>query len=385
VQLRLISDVPLGAFLSGGIDSSAVVAMMSKHHSAVKTLSIGFGGQIGAYDDERKYARLISRRYETDHREYEIHANECNSALIEKIIQAFDEPFADHGAIPMYFVCKMARENMTVALSGLGGDELFAGYRRQYGFYLGELYNAAPALLRERLLPWMVEKIPESKGGANTVNLIKRFVRGGKLTAEKRYLTYVDLLSGHSQAELFTDSAWMKSRDQHYQEEFYSFFRSDNAADSMNKVYYTDIKTYLPDDILALTDRISMMHSLEVRVPFLDHKLVEFCATIPPRLKMKHFRQKYLLKKAVSNLLPKEVLTHRKQGFVAPMNIWLNHQLKEYVHAVLLEQKSDFFNREAVAGVLKQHYNGEQLNTSLIWSLLVFTLWHKNARGVRVQ
>jgi asparagine synthase (glutamine-hydrolysing) len=389
VKIHLVSDVPVGAFLSGGIDSSSVVAMMAKYHQSVSTLSIGFGGAIGAYDDERKYARMVSKRYRTSHREYEVSADLCDAQLLESIVEAFDEPFADHGVIPTYFVCKMAKQNMTVCLSGLGGDELFAGYSRYYGFALSEVYQYLPGSLKRNILPWIVEKLPESKGGKTTVNRLKRFVRGGGYSPDRRYLTFLDLLSGYSKNGLFSPDVLQLTKKQHFDEDFLSYFRSNNASDSLNKVFYTDIKTYLPDDILALTDRVSMMHSLEVRVPFLDHKLVEFCATIPSKMKMKYLRPKYLLKKAVSPLLPKDILRHKKQGFVGPMSVWLNYQLKDYIYDTLFQKSTSasFFQRNAISDILTHHFNGEQLNTSLIWSLLVFNIWHtkymENSKIVR--
>jgi len=379
VRMRMMSDVPLGAFLSGGIDSSAVVAMMSRYNGSVETLSIGFGGDIGAYDDERKYARSVSEKYRTIHREYEIKPSDFDSSLIEKIVRAFDEPFADHGVIPNYFVCKMAKENMTVALSGLGGDENFSGYPRYLGFYLGELYNKfIPEILRAKIFPRIVESLPESRGGEVTINWIKRFIRSGGLPDAERYLNYVNLLSSYPSNTLFSKDVRKIIENQNYSLDYLSKYHTENAQISMDKVYYTDIKTYLPDDILALTDRISMLHSLEVRVPFLDHRLMEFCATIPHQLKMKYFQPKYFLKQATSHLLPKEVIKHKKQGFVAPMSLWLNNELRDYAHDVLLSKPKapEFFDNKAIAEVLRQHFNGEQLNTSKIWALLIFKIWY---------
>ncbi|MFA5073583.1 MAG: asparagine synthase (glutamine-hydrolyzing) [Nitrospirota bacterium] len=376
VKMHMVSDVPIGAFLSGGVDSSSVVAMMSRHHPSVETLSIGFGGNIGAYGDERDYARAVSRRFGTRHREYEVHAEQCDGDLIEKIVTAFDEPFADHGTIPNYFVCQLARENMTVALSGLGGDELFSGYPRHLGFALSEFYSRFPVSVR-KALPWFIEKLPESRGGEVRVNWLKRFVRAGWMEPEKRYLTYFNVLGGYSPQDLFSAEVLHELKENSCEEEFYMYYRSENASDPRDKVAYTDIKTYLPDDILTLTDRVSMMHSLEVRVPFLDHTLVEFCATIPQALKMKYFRPKYMLKKAMHGVLPDHVLNHKKQGFVSPMNVWLGTSLRGYVQETLRHQKLGFFRPEAITHIVDQHHSGKQLNTSLIWALLMFTLWHK--------
>lgn len=379
VKLRLISDVPLGAFLSGGIDSSSVVALMSRYHNRVKTLSIGFGGQIGSYDDERKYARLVSERYATDFLEYEVSPNFKEGHLIEDIVRAFDEPFADHGAIPTYFVCKLARQSMTVALSGLGGDELFSGYPRYLGFHFGEVYRRLPRVLREGMIPWITEKIPERGEGTGSVNHIKRFVRGGRLIGPERYLSYISLLSRFSMGDVFSPEFIEHLDGNLYRDEYFSLLNSQNANNALDRVYYTDHKVYLPDDILTLTDRVSMMHSLEVRVPFCDHLLVELCATIPRRLKMKVLKQKYLLKKTMAAFLPAEVLKHRKQGFVGPMGMWIKNELKDYIHDMLLDSSGaeHFFNKATIQRLLDEHYEGRQLHTSLIWAVFVFKIWHK--------
>ena len=194
VQIRLVSEVPLGAFLSGGIDSSTVVALMSRvNDSPVKTFTIGFGGEIGGYLDERRYARQVSARYQTDHREYEVVPNP--EGLVEKIVRAFDEPFADDSAIPSYYVCKMAREKVTVALSGLGGDEAFAGYERYLGFKMRQIYQRIPFFFRERFIRRVVEHLPERRDGHYSINHMKRFVRWASLGPDHAYLGYISKMN----------------------------------------------------------------------------------------------------------------------------------------------------------------------------------------------
>jgi asparagine synthase (glutamine-hydrolysing) len=378
VKLRLISDVPLGGFLSGGVDSSSVVAFMSRHHNRVKTLSIGFGGEVGCYDDERKYARLVGERYGTEALEYEVAPDFKDGRLIEEIVRAFDEPFADHGAIPTYFVCKLARESMTVALSGLGGDEMFSGYPRYLGFHLGQSYSRLPSALR-KLIPWFIEKVPERGEGTGSVNQIKRFFRGGSLPGPERYLGYISLLSRYAKDELFSPGVTALFDEDPYEREYLSLLNSSNSDSPLDRVYSTDCKVYLPDDILALTDRVSMMHSLEVRVPFCDHILVELCATIPYKLKMKGMKQKYLLKKAMAPFLPREVLEHRKQGFVGPMGMWIKNELKEYICDTVIgsSPKDGLFNQRTIARILDEHFGGKQLNTALIWAVFIFKVWHR--------
>jgi len=381
VKIRLMSEVPLGAFLSGGIDSSTVVALMSLASTTpVNTFCMGFGGDVGGYLDERKYAREVAERYHTKHREFEVQPEA--GGLVETIVRAFDEPFADDSAIPSYFVCKIARENVTVALSGLGGDEVFSGYERHLGFALSSKYSALPAFFREGLIRPLVERLPERADGHYTINHMKRFVRGAGLAPDERYFGFIRKLNPGLQSTFFNDQERFAGRFDDCRELILKHFNSPNVegrADSLNRVLYCDLKTYLPEDILAVTDRLSMHHALEVRVPFLDHKFLEFCAGIPPEMKLKGLAKKHLLKKAVAKYLPNEVITHRKQGFVGPMTRWLKNDLKSFVIDTLAEsnlRKHDLINVGVVRRVLDEHFSGKEIHDTLIWSLVVFQTWH---------
>jgi asparagine synthase (glutamine-hydrolysing) len=380
VKIRLISEVPLGAFLSGGIDSSTVLALMSRaSESPAKTFSIGFGGDIGGYLDERKYAKLVAERYGADHEEYEVLPSP--EGLVEKIVRAFDEPFADDSAIPSFFICKIARENVTVALSGLGGDEDFAGYERYLGFRLSQEYKKVPSFFREGLIRGFVENLHERSDGHYTINHMKRFVRSCSLQPDLTYLGYVSKMNSNIKSSFFSDPERFEKHFQSCRDLVLSYFNSSdisNGSDSLNRAFYCDIKTYLPEDILAVTDRMSMYHALEVRVPFLDHKFMEFCATIPPEMKMKWFRKKYLLKKAVRNLLPGPVIHHRKQGFASPMAQWLKTDLKPYVLETLSEnnlKKHGYLNLKTVQTVFEEHLSGKEIHDTLIWSMVIFQTW----------
>ena len=318
VKLRLISDVPLGAFLSGGIDSGTIVALMSRFTTEpVRTFTVGFGGNIGGYLDERQYATQVASKYDTFHSEYEAFPNfQC---IVEDIIKAFDEPFADHSTIPTYYISKAARESVKVALSGLGGDELFGGYERYLGLKLSNLYNLLPKMVREKIIKEVIEKLPERADGHYTVNHIKRFIRSASLPHGVRYYKFSTVLGDDKEESFFSEPEKYRENLDYCQELFLRYFNRLNPCEPLDRVFYTDIKTYLPEDILACTDRMSMWHALEVRVPFLDHKLVEFCATIPSEMKIRLWDKKYILKKALLNVLPRDVLTHRKQGFEGPM------------------------------------------------------------------
>ncbi len=380
VDMRMMSEVPLGAFLSGGIDSSTIVALMSGVSSSpVNTFCIGFGGNTGGYLDERQYAAQVASRYQTNHRNYEV-TMEPNG-MLETIVSAFDEPFADDSTIPSYFVCKMARENVTVALSGLGGDELFGGYERYLGFKLRSIYNRVPSLIRGGIGS-IVRNLPERADGHYTINHMKRFVRSNDQDGDRSYLGYLSILDSQKRQNLFTDGSRFKKYLDSADDMLLQHFNSDNVEgdkNALNRALYCDLMTYLPEDILAVTDRMSMQHGLEVRVPFIDHKFLEYCVTIPDSIRMKNFKKKYLLKKMVRPLLPPEVLDHRKQGFVGPMTQWLKHDLKSYVTETLTKknlQRHDLFNYETVSKALDEHFSGREIHDTFIWSLLVFEKWY---------
>ena len=378
VKQQLISEVPLGAFLSGGIDSSAIVALMTmQSREAVKTFTIGFICNAKGYEDERHYARLVAERYRTSHQEHVVtpHAD----GILDKIVRAFDEPFGDDSTIPSYFVCQMARQNVTVALSGLGGDEAFAGYSRYVGYQLSQIYNRIPALLREGVITRLVERVPEGFLGGNKVSHLKRFVRSAARDDAHRYLGFISKLPDRYRSSFFSGSkSHLSEAFEAAQARFVKMFDSAPADDPINKVFYCDIKTYLPDDILTCTDRMSMHHSLEVRVPFLNHQLIEYSATIPPEMKLKLFRPKHLLKKCVSDLLPAAVLRHRKRGFVGPTEVWVKGELRKFTEEKLSRTslaRHSIFDQNTIHTILEDHYTDKENNDVLIWCLLNFQVW----------
>lgn len=378
VKMRLISDVPLGAFLSGGIDSGTIVAFMSRYCSdPVRTFSIGFGGHVGGYLDERGYARQVASRYGTIHAEKEVVPN--FEGIIEDITRSFDEPFADPSTVPSFYLCEATRRHVTVALSGLGGDEVFGGYERYMGFKLSNFYNRLPWLLREKVVRQLVEKIPERADGHYTVNHLKRFVRSASMPEDSRYLGFISMLSKNGDKNLFSDPGRYQENLQVCRDIILHYFNAQNAIEPMDRLFYCDIKTYLPEDILACTDRMSMRHALEVRVPFLDHKFMEFCATIPHQMKIRLSEKKHILKKAVRGILPKEVINHRKQGFVGPMTVWLQTDLKPFVLDKLKDSNLDkhgILNKKMVKKVLEDHFNRVEINDKLIWALVMFQTWY---------
>jgi asparagine synthase (glutamine-hydrolysing) len=375
VELRMVSDVPVGAFLSGGIDSGAVVAHMSKVANPVYTFCMGFGGNVGGYLDERPYARLIADKYGTIHTEFEVQPD--IDQILDDIVGSFDEPFGDHSTIPSYYLCKCTRDKVKVALSGLGGDELFGGYERYLGLKISRYLDMIPQFFTGKVLQNILNCVAESKDGLGNVNRIKRFIRYSSLKPDYRYLGYLSMYDGSGKSPILSDAKILSNGYDLAAEHILGYFNSDNASDILDKAFYCDIKTYLPDDILACTDRISMKHSLEVRVPFLDHELMEFCAKIPSKLKIKGLGKKYLLKKAFKSILPEEIMNHKKQGFVGPLSIWMRTNINDYVNETLLSgcKTNQLLNKDSVKKLLSEHNERKHNHEKLIWSLLFFQKW----------
>jgi asparagine synthase (glutamine-hydrolysing) len=384
VKMRLISEVPLGAFLSGGIDSSLVVSQMADAMTdAPNTYTVGFSGNVGGFLDERPFARILSEKYDCNHREIEV-APEIN-LILGNIVDAFDEPFADDSVIPSYYICQFAKKTVTVALTGLGGDELFAGYERYLGFQLSLFYDYFPKFISKILILPIINSLPEQRSGHYLANHMKRFIRASSQSLPERYASYVSSLEKEKRKELFA----FKVADQidfNFTTEFMTsyFNSSDNALEPMDRMLYQDIKTYLPDDILTLTDRIGMLHSLELRVPFTDHVLMEFCATIPANLKIKKFKKKYLLRKIAQKHIPNAVISHRKQGFASPMAAWLKTDLKPLCNELLSPErigKTGIFNVKFIQRILNEHLSRKELHDRLIFSLIIFQIWLDRNKG----
>lgn len=384
VRIRMVSDVPIGAFLSGGVDSAAIVALMAgESDEPVNTFCMGFGGNIGGHMDERDYAREAAERYGTRHHDFEVVPE--FDGLLEEIVRGFDEPFADSSSIPTYHVSRLTRQAATVALSGLGGDELFAGYERYLGMRLSSTYQYLPAALRKHVIRRVVDLIPERADGHYTINHLKRFVRSGDLPAARRYLGFTSLGTPEAMASLLTGGAVRAEHFDACMERMSATFENAPAEDALDRALYLDFKTYLPEDILACTDRMSMLHSLEVRVPFLDHPLVEFAATVPNSMKIKGFDKKHVLKEAVRGLIPDSIIDHRKQGFVGPMSQWLQGDLRPAIESVLGADRvrtAGLLDPDAVQGVMDQHYNRVEMNDKLIWTLAMYQLWSEHDSGL---
>jgi len=380
VRLHLVSEVPLGSFLSGGIDSSAIVALMAKICPGnVKTFTVGFGeGQPGA--DERPYARAIAQMFKTDHSEcvYDDPQTQVES-ILPLMIQAFDEPFADSSMIPNYLVCQAARQWVTVALSGIGGDELFAGYERYRGALAADSYQRLPKILRSGINA-AITSLPQRKFDGLWIDRLKRFVDGAALPLPERYQQYLSAFTESDKAGLFSEDFLNQLQKGRIGTVELAMRKVEQCRDPLEWLLLTDMETYLPDDELRKADRLSMWHSLEVRVPFLDHKVVEFAATIPPQYKLKGWEKKHILIKAMKDILPNSVLKRRKQGFSIPLGDWLRGPLQDMVHSHLASsvvRQSGLFRVGTVERLIDEHKRGVRNHETKIWTLLVFVAWHR--------
>ena len=372
-----MSEVPLGAFLSGGIDSGMVVAMMARSLSqSPETFTIRFGGNQGSFLDETPFARKVAQQYRCHHHEIVVKPAIENALAAARY--AFDEPFADDSIIPTYHICKEAGKRVTVILTGLGGDENFAGYERYLGFWLSGFYKRVPAWIRQGVVRPLVSSLRESAGGGYRINHLKRFIEASGLPAGVRYGRYQQTLDKKQRRALyFNDIA--KEIDFSYVDSLgWEHFDRLEKGDLIDRVLYQDLNMYLPEDILALSDRMGMHHSLELRVPFVDHQLVEFCARIPSALKLHRGQKKYLLKKVSRSLLPASVVDHRKQGFCTPMASWLRKDLRTLVDqqlSVKSLKRNAIFRPNTVENIVNNHYARRELNDKIIFSLLVFHQW----------
>ncbi len=371
-KIRLISDVPLGAFLSGGVDSSTVVAMMARASSGpVKTFSIGF-----KKDDfnEAHYARIVANRFGTDHREMILEPDVVQT--VEHLTSSLEEPFGDSSMLPTYYVSQMARQHVTVALSGDGGDEMFAGYDRYRIHAARRLFEHIPGwarkFYRDRVFPRLPNHLP-GRGFSYNVSL----------PWQERYVDRLSFLPTFERDTPLLSPAFREilNRSDDPGNVLRRYFAQAPTQNPVEQLLYVDAKTYLVGDILTKVDRMSMLNSLEVRVPMLDHVFVEWVAGLPPHWKLRGHRQKYMLRKLAERVgVPREALDRQKQGFALPLVHWMGNELKDML-MILLEPRTldrGYFAADGVRKVMDDHLRRGRTNTARIWRLLMFELWHRN-------
>ena len=371
VKIRLISEVPLGAFLSGGVDSSAVVAMMAGlSQEPVNTCSISFGDP--AYN-ESVFAQQIATRYHTRHRVEQVEPNDIG--LIDKLAGMYDEPYADSSAMPTYRVCELARRQVTVALSGDGGDENFAGYRRyRWHMYEEKIRNMLPLAIRKPLFGMLGYLYPKADWAPKVLRAKSTFQALARSTLEG-YFHSVSIMPDPLRRRLY--HPLFRRELQSYQaiEVLRAHMRRAPTDEPLSRAQYLDMKTYLPGDILTKVDRASMAHSLEVRVPLLDHQLVEWISGLPPRFKLNGREGKYIFKKSLQPYLPEDVLYRPKMGFAVPLSSWFRGPLRQRVRDAVLGSvlaDSRIFDQAFLRKLVDQHQSGARDHSAALWSLLMF-------------
>jgi asparagine synthase (glutamine-hydrolysing) len=377
VRLRLISDVPLGAFLSGGIDSSSIVGMMHESGACpINTFSIGF--EDSSYD-ELPHARRVAEKFQTNHEEFIIRPKALE--LTDKLIRHLDEPFGDFSIFPTFLVSKMARSKVKVILSGDGGDELFGGYEHYQAQKLS--HPPIPFLFRRILNP-LIQAIPPSQKKKGSWNKIRRFGQGFEHDPEHRHLRWMMFLTEKNRKSLYTPELQENLngiRPLFRSLPFNDLFESSDRFDRMNRECYIDMKAYLADDILVKVDRMSMAASLETRVPILDHKVVEFAYSLPGDLKLHGFTTKWILKKTMERLLPHQNIYRKKEGFSIPIKHWLRTDLKDllgdYLNAQRI-QSGGLFRYEYIERMIDQHFRQRENFSHQLWALLVFEIWREH-------
>jgi len=371
VKVRLISEVPLGAFLSGGIDSSSVVGMMSQLlETPVKTFSIGFDEDSFG---ELKFARIAAKHFNTEHHEFTVTSDQMD--IVDELVWHLDEPHSDSSALPTYMVSKLARDYVTVVLTGDGGDELFAGYERYVIDRQRSGLDYLPKVLRRRVLEPMSRALPRSVRG-------KYFLYNASLDASGRYIDKFSQFNALQRAELYSSDFYSKLNGDFGCGEsvFRKLAANVSTGQQLDRLLYLDSKTYLVADIMTKVDRMSMAASLEARAPLLDHELIEFVVKMPASLKLKGVETKYIFKRAMDGVVPREILNRRKQGFGMPISDWVNTQLRDRIHSELSESRTmsrGYFDPRYVRTLLDEHRQNRRDHSPALWLLWMLELWHR--------
>jgi asparagine synthase (glutamine-hydrolysing) len=375
VRVRLMSDVPLGAFLSGGIDSSAVVAHMSLAlDRPVRTFSVGF--EEAAFD-ERRFARMVAERYATDHTELVVKPSVVD--ILPRLVWHYDEPFGDSSAVPSYAIAELTRRHVTVVLNGDGGDESFAGYDRYVVNRRARRGDLVPLGLRRRAAA-LIRRLPASVRQRQPWRKLASVAEAMAQVPERRYARWIGHLSPGERQDLYTTSFREAVEGSDPEQLFVEAFAQSDAEDWTDATLDTDVSLYLADDLLVKMDRATMAHSLEGRSPLLDHVLMEFVASLPATFKLAGTEKKRILKAALRGVLPDAVLDRPKMGFGAPISSWFRNELREMAQDLLLSPRAvqrAYFRPAVVARLLDEHIQGRDDHGEDLWDLLVLEVWHR--------
>jgi len=377
VRLRMIADVPLGALLSGGIDSSIVVALMSQlSDRPVKTFSIGFDDQEF---NELPHARRVAERCGTEHHELIVRPNALE--VLPTLVRHYGEPYADSSAIPSYYVAKLTREHVKVALNGDGGDECFAGYERYAGGLAADRYGRIPAAVRRLAIEPLSRLIPAGGSRRSRLRQARRFLEVAGKPAPERYLRWIGYVRTGEKAALYSADFQEQLAGHRAESWLLEMWEQLTAAGlgPLDRMLALDVQSYLPYDLLVKMDIATMANSLEARSPFLDHEVMEFCARLPASYKLRGMRLKHLLKKAGAGLLPPETLARRKMGFGVPVGNWMRRELRSWTEDLLLSPralKRGYFEPDALRHLVDAHLEGREDRSFQLWALVWLELWH---------
>lgn len=373
VRLSLASDVPLGAFLSGGLDSSALVAMMRKHNSGrIQTFTIGYKDKTFS---ELDYAQIVAKEFDTDHQVLMI--DQMSEAALEKSVWHLDEPMTDLSAIPLMFVCHEAKKHVTVCLSGEGGDEIFVGYDRFKAAKIGAWFNRLPQFVQRNIIGKWTASLADRPQKKGAVNMLKRFVEGALLPEEAMHLRWQYFMNAELEANLFSDSFRQQVTFDPFRR-IREYSAKCETDDVINRQAYLDTRFMMTDSPLMKGDKMSMSTGLEIRVPLLDHRLVEYMATVPGHLKLHGFTTKYIFRKALEGILPKDIVYRGKQGYSLPVKNLLRTQLKDYMIRLLHESpliRQDF-NMAYIDRLIDEHLSMKQNHNHVLWGLMNIAIWH---------
>jgi asparagine synthase (glutamine-hydrolysing) len=376
VRMRMVSDVPLGAFLSGGIDSSTILSFMCQHATdAVETFSIGFEDRTyNELPDAQKVAKHFGTKHYLEILQPDI------AALAEKLLAHMDEPLADFSIIPTYLVSELARQHVKVVLTGDGGDELFGGYDTYVAEWLSRYYQWLPGILRQKSFPTLTGLLPPQPAKKGIINKTKRWIEGAALSKGLRHTRWMIFMGDEDKAQLYNPDLKAQINGDATKEIIVRYFQQANSFEKFAQGQYVDINTYLVDDILTKVDRMSMAASLEARVPLLDHRIVEYALNLPPEMKLHLGKTKVILRQTMNGKLPKDVLAKPKQGFSIPIKHWLLGPLKPMMLDLLSYetiQSQPYFQPDTVQRLVDEHLESRANHSHRLWALMVFQLWHR--------
>lgn len=384
VKMEMVADVPLGSFLSGGIDSSGILAMMKRHTKGrkIETYTVGFESEDLRYDiipDDVRWARRVNQLLESDY--HELMLKPSMTDLLPKLVYHMEEPPMDV-TIPTYLVSRAARETLTVMLSGMGGDEVFAGYPRQLAMKIASAFQPVPGLVRRPFMNAVAKTLPGGLPGRFTAPFrnAKKFARSAALDFEERYMGYGTYFTDAAKYRLYSDEWRTLTRDFDAYAAHRAYFAKVSTAAPLNRLLYVDLKTFLPCLNLLATDKMSMAANLEVRVPFLNREMIEMTARMPPDLKLRGLQRKYILKRALEQVLPRDLVWRKKAGFGAPIRSWLRGPLRPLVDDLLSEEtvrRRGIFRPEEVKRVIDANFSGREDNNLQVFQLLGLELWHR--------